>query len=62
MEAAAQSSSGFSSPGRTPTPDIGMQNGPQICIKQYNSPINMYSNQAIVEALGAQSVSPRQPQ
>lgn len=67
LEAAAQSSSGFSSPGRTPTPDIGMQgmqgmqNGPQVAIKQYNSPINMYSNQAIVEALAAQTVSARKP-
>ena len=59
---AAQTSSGFSSPGRTPTPDMGLQNGPQICIKQYNTPINMYSNQAIVEALAAQTVSTRSPQ
>lgn len=59
---AAQTSSGYSSPGRTPTPDIGLQNGPQISIKQYNSPINMYSNQAIVETLAAQTVGNRRPQ
>lgn len=59
---AAQTSSGYSSPGRTPTPDIGLQNGPQVSLKQYNSPINIYSNKAIVEALAAQSVSTRRPQ
>jgi hypothetical protein len=59
---AAQTSSGYSSPGRTPTPDIGFQDGSQVSIRQYNSPINMYSNQAIVEALAAQTVSTKNPQ
>ncbi|XP_054718950.1 PDZ and LIM domain protein 3-like [Uloborus diversus] len=61
LEAAQSSSSGFSSPGRTPTPDMGYQNGPQIALKQYNSPINMYCNQAIVEALAAQTVGLKKP-
>ncbi|XP_042913293.2 PDZ and LIM domain protein 3-like [Parasteatoda tepidariorum] len=58
---AAQTSSGASSPGRTPTPDFINQNGIPVYLKQYNTPINMYSNQAIVEALAAQSVSSRTP-
>ncbi|GIX76956.1 PDZ and LIM domain protein Zasp [Caerostris darwini] len=52
---AAHSSSNISSPRRTPTPDLGMYNGNQIYVKQYNSPIHMYSNQAIVEALAEQT-------
>ncbi|KAG8201724.1 hypothetical protein JTE90_012785 [Oedothorax gibbosus] len=46
-----------SSPGRTPTPEMGRFNGQQVLLQQYNSPIHMYSNQAIVEALGAQTVN-----
>lgn len=57
---AAQTSSGYSSPGRTPTPDIGMD-GSQVTIKQYNSPINIYSNKAIVEALADQTMRSNTP-
>ncbi|KFM57217.1 PDZ and LIM domain protein Zasp, partial [Stegodyphus mimosarum] len=57
----AAHSSGAPSPRRTPTPDIGLHNGPQIYHRQYNSPINMYSNQAIVEAIAAQTVITKKP-
>lgn len=52
---AAHSSSNMSSPRRTPTPDIGVYNGNQVVLKQYNSPIHMYSNQAIVETIAEQT-------
>lgn len=51
---AAQTSSNVSSPGRV-TPDLS--NGPPFFLRQYNSPIHMYSNQAIVEALAAQTTT-----
>ncbi|GFW23756.1 PDZ and LIM domain protein Zasp [Trichonephila clavipes] len=60
---AAHTSSNISSPGRTPTPDMGMGmfNGSQVYLRQYNSPIHMYSNQAIVEAIAEQTVHTKQP-
>ncbi|GFU29859.1 PDZ and LIM domain protein Zasp [Nephila pilipes] len=59
---AAHTSSNISSPGRTPTPDMGMGmfNGSQVYLRQYNSPIHMYSNQAIVEAIAEQTVHSKQ--
>ncbi|XP_055939066.1 PDZ and LIM domain protein 3-like [Argiope bruennichi] len=53
---AAHTSSNVSSPRRTPTPDLGVYNGNQIVLKQYNSPIHMYSNQAIVETIAEQTM------
>lgn len=60
QEAASLSPRASVCPGRTPTPDstsYGVANGPQVYLRQYNSPINMYSNQAIRETIAAQTAS-----
>lgn len=43
------------SPGRTPTPESLPTSGPKIFHKQYNSPINLYSAEAITETLVGQA-------
>lgn len=56
QEAASLSPRASVCSGRTPTPEsYGVANGPQVYLRQYNSPINMYSNQAIRETIAAQT-------
>ncbi|XP_067139971.1 PDZ and LIM domain protein 2-like isoform X1 [Centruroides vittatus] len=43
------------SPGRTPTPESLPTSGPKVLHKQYNSPINLYSAEAITETLVGQA-------